>query len=127
MAMRVIMVFVLLTALTGCLKKSGDEAMVTEPVATEETSNVTVLDASQRASEPSVDSQAVSSEKPSAQNIQQALKNANLYEGKIDGIIGPNTRSAIEAFQSQNGLKVDGKVGPMTWEKLKEYLNQQAE
>ncbi|MCX5687096.1 MAG: peptidoglycan-binding domain-containing protein [Candidatus Omnitrophica bacterium] len=61
-------------------------------------------------------------EKPSVQDIQQALKNANLYEGNIDGVIGPNTRKAIEAFQSQSGLKADGKVGPKTWQKLKEYL-----
>jgi len=127
MAMRVIMILVLMASFAGCTKKSGDEMAATGPVANEETSNVTVLDASQRAGESSMDSQAVSFEKPSAQDIQQALKNANLYEGKIDGIIGPNTRSAIEAFQSQNGLKRDGKVGPMTWERLKEYLNQQAE
>lgn len=58
------------------------------------------------------------------QNIQQALKNANLYSGKIDGDMGPKTKKAIRAFQEQNGLKGDGKVGPRTWTKLQPYLTQ---
>ncbi|MCK9615109.1 MAG: peptidoglycan-binding protein [Candidatus Omnitrophica bacterium] len=61
-------------------------------------------------------------EKPSAEDIQKALKNAGLYTGNIDGKIGPKTKKAIEAFQSQNGLTVDGKVGARTWEKLGVYL-----
>ena len=61
-------------------------------------------------------------EKPTVQNIQQALKNANIYSGKIDGALGPKTKQAIEAFQAQNNLKTDGKVGPKTWQKLKIYL-----
>ena len=60
---------------------------------------------------------------PSAEEIQQALKNAGLYEGEIDGKIGPKTNKAIEEFQAKNNLKVDGKVGRKTWEKMKEYLN----
>src|SRR3989338_3212643 len=39
-------------------------------------------------------------EKPTAQQIQEALKNAGLYDGKIDGDIGPRTKKAIEEFQS---------------------------
>ena len=72
--------------------------------------------------EPAAASQATVVEKPSIQDIQQALKKANLYDGKIDGVSGPGTRKAIESFQSQNGLKPDGKIGPKTWQKLKEYL-----
>ena len=60
---------------------------------------------------------------PSAEGIQQALKNAGLYDGEIDGKIGPKTNKAIEEFQAKNNLKVDGKVGRKTWEKMKEYLN----
>lgn len=66
-------------------------------------------------------------EKPSAENIQAALKNAGLYTGKIDGKIGPRTKVAIEAFQKQNGLTADGKVGAKTWDKLKMHLNNTAE
>ena len=126
MVMRLIMVFVLLMGLTGCLKKAADENASMEPAVTEEAAVDIAQEpqASQGKSvsvEPAV-SQAAAVEKPSVQDIQQALKNANLYEGKIDGVLGPNTRKAIEAFQSQNGLKVDAKVGSKTWQKLKEYL-----
>jgi len=120
------MVFVLLMGLTGCLKKAVDENASMEPAITEEA----LVDVAQEPQasqgksvsvEPAV-SQVATVGEPSVQDIQQALKNANLYEGKIDGILGPNTRKAIEAFQSQNSLKVDAKVGPKTWQKLKEYL-----
>lgn len=61
--------------------------------------------------------------KPTAKEIQTALKNANFYMWAIDGKIGPMTKKAIEEFQKANGLKVDGIVGPKTWDKLKAYLN----
>lgn len=57
------------------------------------------------------------------QQIQTALKNAGLYNGAIDGKIGPATKRAIEQFQSSNNLKVDGKVGSKTWVALERYLN----
>ena len=66
------------------------------------------------------------SEKPTIQDIQQALKNANIYSGKIDGVLGPKTKQSIESFQTQNNLKADGKVGPKTWQKLKTYLSASA-
>ena len=65
--------------------------------------------------------------KPSPKQIQQALKSAGLYTGKVDGTIGPKTKQAIEEFQSQNGLKADGKVGPKTWKALAAYLNRTPE
>ena len=34
---------------------------------------------------------------------------------------------AIEAFQAQNGLKADGKVGAKTWKVLAGYLNKTTE
>jgi peptidoglycan hydrolase-like protein with peptidoglycan-binding domain len=37
---------------------------------------------------------------------------------EIDGIFGPLTQSVVEQFQSQNGLTVDGIVGPQTWAAL---------
>lgn len=58
----------------------------------------------------------------SEKDIQRALKNAGFYEGEVDGKIGPKSKKAIEDFQEKNGLKVDGKVGPLTWENLKAYL-----
>lgn len=35
-----------------------------------------------------------------------------------DGDFGPNTESAVKAFQSHYGLDADGVIGPMTWHKL---------
>ena len=54
---------------------------------------------------------------------QIALKNANFYNGPIDGKIGSDTKKAIESFQKANGLEIDGLVGPMTWAKLKLFLS----
>ena len=55
--------------------------------------------------------------------IQTALKSAGVYQGNIDGKIGPASRKAIQTFQKNNGLKADGKVGPKTWAALEPYLN----
>jgi len=63
--------------------------------------------------------------KPTATEIQRALKNANFYTGNIDGKIGAKTKKAIMEFQKANGLSADGKVGPKTWNALSKYLNQE--
>jgi len=65
--------------------------------------------------------------KPSNMEIQTALQHAGFYSGKIDGSIGPKSKKAIEDFQSANGLKADGKVGPKTWEVLSRHLSTAAE
>jgi peptidoglycan hydrolase-like protein with peptidoglycan-binding domain len=62
--------------------------------------------------------------KPTANEIQSALKNAGYYIGKVDGKAGPMTKKAIEEFQKSSNLKVDGKVGPKTWAALSPYLSQ---
>ena len=62
---------------------------------------------------------------PSVSDVQQALKNAGLYTGSVDGKSGPKTKAAVVEFQKQSGLTPDGKVGPRTWEKLKMHLNQE--
>src|SRR5438093_13714446 len=36
----------------------------------------------------------------------------------IDGSFGPDTKQAVESFQSGSGLTVDGIVGPATWAAL---------
>ncbi len=56
------------------------------------------------------------------QKIQTALTNAGLYQGAIDGKIGPGSKRAIMKFQTANNLKADGKVGPKTWAALEPYL-----
>jgi hypothetical protein len=51
--------------------------------------------------------------------IQQWLIDVGCYQGKVDGIVGPQTDAAIVAFQKAEGLKVDGQVGPQTEAALK--------
>ncbi|MFA5388371.1 MAG: peptidoglycan-binding protein [Candidatus Omnitrophota bacterium] len=130
MVIRLLLVLALVFGLTGCLKKASDESMSTDAGVMEE--NMTgageeTMDQGKSVSVEADFSQPSSMEKPTVQDIQEALKSAGLYQGRIDGILGPNTRKAIETFQLQNDLKVDGKVGPKTWEKLKEYLDRNPE
>lgn len=60
--------------------------------------------------------------RPSAKQIQAALKNAGLYDGAVDGKLGKKTREAIKEFQKTNNLPADGKVGKKTWNILRSYL-----
>ncbi len=40
------------------------------------------------------------------------------YTIPIDGDYGPNTQTAVESFQTAEGLTADGIVGPATWAAL---------
>jgi len=130
------------TSLIGCNKKKQEESASMEGLNGVVSENVvSVTEAGGQESVPVVvenadatqavaaveGTGAASTEKPTAKEIQQALKNAGLYDGKVDGTIGPKTKKAIEAFQSQNGLKADGKVGAKTWKALSAYLNKPGE
>lgn len=50
--------------------------------------------------------------------LQQRLSALNLYTGPIDGVFGLQTEQAVETFQRQSGLDIDGVVGPATWQQL---------
>ena len=43
-------------------------------------------------------------------NIQDALKGTGDYNGDIDGVYGPVTRSSIVKYQARNGLNTDGEA-----------------
>jgi hypothetical protein len=43
-------------------------------------------------------------------SVQRRLGEFGYYHGVADGVIGPRTSSAIAAFQSRNGLVVDGTI-----------------
>ena len=51
--------------------------------------------------------------------LQRALAEAGYDVGKIDGIFGSETLSAVRAFQSDHNLTPDGKVGKLTWAAIK--------
>jgi len=50
--------------------------------------------------------------------LQQALNDKGFDTGEPDGIMGPNTRSAIRSYQSQKGLIADGYPGDQVLEAL---------
>ncbi|WP_241560910.1 peptidoglycan-binding domain-containing protein [Streptomyces orinoci] len=37
----------------------------------------------------------------------------------VDGVFGADTENAVKEFQSDEGLRADGIVGPNTWRKLR--------
>ena len=46
----------------------------------------------------------------STRAVQAALAWRGYYSGRIDGVMGPETRSAIRAFQKQQGLPATGEI-----------------
>ena len=42
--------------------------------------------------------------------VQRRLARGGYYHGTVDGVIGPGTRTAIRAFERNNGLPVDGVI-----------------
>lgn len=47
-------------------------------------------------------------------SVQQKLADEGLYNGSIDGIWGPRSERALINFQTQNGLRADGRIDPRT-------------
>jgi hypothetical protein len=60
---------------------------------------------------------------PSLRGIQARLK-ALGYGCEIDGMSGPATAAAVRAFQSDQGLRVDGDPGPITCDALAEAFGE---
>ena len=57
---------------------------------------------------------------PCISGVQQRLNNLGLNTGPIDGIKGPNTTAAIQAFQKLFGLSESGNADASTQQKLEE-------
>ncbi len=49
--------------------------------------------------------------------LQRLLDDAG-YKVDIDGDFGNKTRNAVRKFQKDEAIKVDGRVGPETWERI---------
>lgn len=58
------------------------------------------------------------SQSPAVIQVQTRLKELGYYTGSLDGKFRALTASAVRAFQKNNGLAIDGKVGSATWAKL---------
>ncbi|MFD8464463.1 peptidoglycan-binding protein [Streptomyces cyaneofuscatus] len=55
---------------------------------------------------------------PQVKAVQQLLNAQGYPAGSADGIFGPATKSATQAFQRARSLTADGAVGPKTWTAL---------
>jgi N-acetylmuramoyl-L-alanine amidase len=54
-------------------------------------------------------------------DVQERLATlGHVPDGDDPGAFGPSTRAAVEAFQRRRGLRIDGIVGSLTWERLVE-------
>ena len=51
---------------------------------------------------------------PAVRRLQRGLRRAGYAPGPVDGRYGPLTAAAVEQFQVNHGLRVDGIVGPAT-------------
>jgi hypothetical protein len=47
-----------------------------------------------------------------AVSVQSELARRGYYQGPVDGVIGSDSRQAIQAFQSAQGLPVTGRIDP---------------
>ncbi len=57
-----------------------------------------------------------------AQRIQMCLRNAGVYAGPVNGMVGHRTQQAIKKFQKMRGFKETGTVNSVTWQALLPYL-----
>jgi peptidoglycan hydrolase-like protein with peptidoglycan-binding domain len=55
---------------------------------------------------------------PTTKAVQTVLKELNLYDGTVDGLSGPGTRRAVEAYQRTVGLPVTGTIDAKLLEQL---------
>lgn len=51
-------------------------------------------------------------------DAQRRLIVLHYLDGSADGVYGPKTALAVQAFQQRNSLKADGFIGSLTWAKL---------
>jgi peptidoglycan hydrolase-like protein with peptidoglycan-binding domain len=55
---------------------------------------------------------------PVVEQVQGILKDLDFYSGTVDGISGPNTRKAIQAYQQKVGLNASGEIDSILLDQL---------
>ncbi|RRJ67649.1 spore cortex-lytic enzyme [Paenibacillus oralis] len=60
-------------------------------------------------------------------DLQYRLKALGLFNQQLTGYYGTYTKNAVQSFQRNYGLQVDGKAGSQTWQALKKYSLNQSE
>jgi peptidoglycan hydrolase-like protein with peptidoglycan-binding domain len=55
---------------------------------------------------------------PQVQQAQQQLKSAGLYSGAVDGVMGPETQTALSRFQREQGLPQTAQLDQQTLDRL---------
>lgn len=60
---------------------------------------------------------------PAVAQLQRELQELGYYDGPIDGGFGEETLAAVEQFQTDQQLFVDGVVGQSTWDALSVELD----
>lgn len=55
---------------------------------------------------------------PAVEEVQGILKDLDFYSGTVDGISGPNTRKAIQAYQQKVGLPASGEIDAVLLDQL---------
>jgi len=56
---------------------------------------------------------------PMVKKAQETLSALGMYEGSIDGLMGPGTAAAVRDFQSQSGLEATGKLDLKTMKEMR--------
>jgi peptidoglycan hydrolase-like protein with peptidoglycan-binding domain len=46
--------------------------------------------------------------------VQERLRDLGAYQGRVDGIWGPESQQALERFQQGRGLQANGQINPAT-------------
>jgi hypothetical protein len=57
---------------------------------------------------------------PDVQEVLILLQKRGYYGGKLDSTYGPRAEAAVHYFQDDNGLEIDGQVGPQTLAALRQ-------
>jgi peptidoglycan hydrolase-like protein with peptidoglycan-binding domain len=67
---------------------------------------------------PQQEQTAVNAPRNEIRQAQGQLRDQGLYHGRIDGVLGPETKQALQQFQQKNGLPATATLDQQTMDKL---------